>query len=115
MGTRNTYRRLIREVLAPYAKIEYSNVNTEIDNTFISDEDNDHYVILSMGWGENPRRRIHGCLIHVDVIGGKVWVQRDGTEQGIAGELEEAGIPKGDIVLGFHDPGVRQYTEYAAA
>ncbi|NES79645.1 MAG: hypothetical protein F6K06_29545 [Okeania sp. SIO1H4] len=28
-----------------------------------------------------------------------MWVQRDGTEVGIARELIEAGVPKSDIVL----------------
>ncbi|MCP4654258.1 MAG: XisI protein [bacterium] len=115
MDTLSNYSRLIREVLAPYAEIEYSNVNSEIRNQLITDEENGHYLILSMGWAERPRRRIHGCLIHIAVIDGMIWIQRDGTEGGIAGELEEAGIPKEKIVLGFHDPRVRQYTDYAAA
>jgi hypothetical protein len=42
-------------------------------------------------------------------------VQDDWTEHGIAADLEEAGIPKTDIVLGFQPAKVRPYTEYAAA
>ncbi|MHC5722687.1 MAG: element excision factor XisI family protein [Nostoc sp.] len=45
-------------------------------------------------------RRIHGCLVHIDLIDGKIWIQRDGTEEGIAADLERAGIPKEHIVLG---------------
>ena len=37
------------------------------------------------------------------------------TEDGIAGELEEASIPPNDIVLGFRSPKIRQYTGYAVA
>jgi hypothetical protein len=44
-----------------------------------------------------------------------VWVQRDGTEYGVTNDLVEAGIPKSDIVLGFHQPDVRQYTGFAVA
>jgi hypothetical protein len=44
-----------------------------------------------------------------------VWIQRDDTEDGIAYELEDAGIPKTSIVLGFKQPEVRQYTDYAVA
>ncbi|MFN0112370.1 MAG: element excision factor XisI family protein, partial [Blastocatellia bacterium] len=33
----------------------------------------------------------------------------------IATDLEEAGVPKEDIVLGFQPPKVRPYTEYAVA
>ncbi len=42
-------------------------------------------------------------------------VQEDWIEHGIAAELEEAGVPKSAIVLGFQPPYVRPYTEYAAA
>ena len=113
MDTLSKYRQIIREILQPYTKIEYAYVDAH--NTLVCDEDGDHYLILSMGWETNPKRRVHGCLIHLDIIDGKVWVQRDGTEDGVAGELEEAGIPKSDIVLGFHPPHVRPLTEYAAA
>lgn len=113
MDTLSKYRQIIRAVLQPYTEIEYAYVDAH--NTLVSDEDGDHYLILSMGWETNPKRRVHGCLIHLDIIDGKVWVQRDGTEDGVAGELEEAGIPKSDIVLGFHPPHVRPLTEYAAA
>ncbi|HEX7447902.1 MAG TPA: element excision factor XisI family protein [Pirellulales bacterium] len=32
--------------------------------------------------------------IHVDIRGGKIWIQHDGTEDGIADRLVEAGVPK---------------------
>ena len=52
--------------------------------------------------------------VHIDIAGGKVLIQRDGTEHGVANELIAAGIPKDQIVLGFQAPEVRQYTEFAA-
>jgi hypothetical protein len=60
-------------------------------------------------------RRVHGCLVHVDIINGKIWIQRDGTERGIANELVEAGVPRDHIVLGFRSPAVRKHTEFAVA
>ncbi|MCP3962124.1 MAG: XisI protein [bacterium] len=68
---------------------------------------------MMIGW-EGPRR-VHGALIHVDIIDAKIWIQRDGTEDGIAGELEDAGVSRSDIVLGFREPSVRPYTGYAVA
>jgi hypothetical protein len=44
------------------------------------------------------------------VIDGKVWVQRDDTEDGVTYELVAAGIPKDKIVLGFHPANVRPHT-----
>ncbi|WP_238987010.1 element excision factor XisI family protein [Lyngbya aestuarii] len=52
-------------------------------------------------------------VFHLDIIEGKIWVQRDDTEDGITPELVEAGIPKDRIVLGFHLPDVRPYTGFA--
>jgi hypothetical protein len=46
---------------------------------------------------------------------GKIWIQEDGIEYGIAKDLEDAGIPKSEIVLGFQPPDVRPFTEYAVA
>ena len=51
----------------------------------------------------------------MDVRGDKVWIQRDGTEDGIAEELVDAGIPRDHIVLAFHHPSSRPYTDYAVA
>lgn len=51
----------------------------------------------------------------MDIKNGKVWIQHDGTESGIAGELLEAGIPRDHIVLAFHHPSKRQYTSFAVA
>ena len=45
----------------------------------------------------------------------KIWIQRDGTEDGIANDLVSAGIPKDQIVLGFHPLEIRPYTEYAVS
>jgi len=65
--------------------------------------------------GRENERRVHGCLVHIDIINGKLWIQRDGTERGIANDLVEAGVPKKQIVLGFRSPEIRQPTEFAVA
>jgi hypothetical protein len=106
------YREIIRETLLPLTKRTYSDRNVE--NEAVFDEKNDRYLIMSVGW-EGSIRRIHGCLAHLDIINGKVWVQRDGTEDGIAYDLEAAGIPKSDIVPAFHSESVRPHTGYAVA
>jgi hypothetical protein len=42
-------------------------------------------------------------------------IHEDGLEDGIASDLVRAGIPKDKIVLGFHPPEVRPYTEFAVS
>lgn len=103
------YRRIVKDVLLRYRDIRYS--NGEITNEPIFDLETDRFCVMSIGW-QGPRR-IHGSLIHLDIIGDKVWVQRDGTEYGIANELVEEGIPKDHIVLGFHSIDARPLTGFA--
>jgi hypothetical protein len=105
------YRQIIRNVLSEYLKLQYA--NGEIQNEAVFDRENDRYMIVSVGW--QGVKRVHGALVHIDIINDKVWIQRDGTEHGIARELVAAGIPKDHIVLGFHTADVRPHTEYAAA
>ena len=61
-------------------------------------------------WRGNKRE--FGCILHLDIKDGKVWIQHDGTEVGIANQLVELGVPKHDIVLAFHEPAVRQFTGF---
>jgi hypothetical protein len=111
MDQLDKYRQIIRTVLKPYADISYANV--DVKNRAAFDTETDQYIILSEGW-ENTQH-LHGVLIHVEIMDDKVWIQMDGTEDGIAQELIQSGIPKEDIVLGFHEPEVRKYTGFAVA
>jgi len=111
MDTLNNYRRIIKEVLVSYTQIPYSHAAIECKTVF--DSKNDNYLLITLGW--DGVKRIHGCLVHLDIIDGKIWVQRDDTEDGVTYELVAAGIPKEKIVLGFHPENVRQHTGYAIA
>ncbi|MFS0516830.1 element excision factor XisI family protein [Nostoc sp. UIC 10607] len=44
---------------------------------------------------------------------GKIWIQLDGTEEGVATELVRAGILKARIVLGFQSEELRKDSEFA--
>jgi hypothetical protein len=109
MDTLETYRQIIINVLKEYAQIPYA--YGQVESQVILDRDSDRYLLIVQEW-EN-QKRVHGCLVHIDIIDNKIWIQRDGIEYGIANELVEKGISKKDIVLGFHPPSVRPYTEFA--
>ena len=111
MATLDQYREIIERCLSDYATIQYS--YGEITNEAVFDRTRDRYLVVSVGW--DKRKRIHGSVIHLDLIDGKVWVQRDGTEEGIANNLVRAGIPKEDIVIGFRPADVRPFIEFANA
>lgn len=103
------YRRYIQEILNEYGQYKPSYGKVEVEQ--VSDTVHDHYQLVTVGW--NGNERIHGCLFHIDIRDGKIWIQHDGTEAGIANELVERGVPKTDIVLAFHTPFRRQFTEFA--
>ena len=106
----DSYRSIIELVLTEYSKYPYA--YGQIERQLVFDRTRDHYLLMSVGW---DKQRVHGSLIHIDLIDGKCWIQRDGTETGIAPELEAAGIPKNRIVLAFRSPEIRPQTGYAVA
>src|SRR5262245_49228166 len=100
------YRKVIRGIIEAYAQYKPARGDVQIEVIF--DEGNDHYELMYAGW--NDIYRIHGSVLHVDIRGGKVWIQHDGTEDGIAERLVEAGIPRDRIVLAFKPPDIRPHT-----
>jgi len=109
MDNLNQYRQIIKTILANHAAIPYS--YGDIEQQVIIDAEQNNFLLINTGWDKH--KRIHGCVVHVSLINGKIWIQRDGIEEGITKELLAAGIPKDKIVLAFHPPSVRQYTEFA--
>jgi hypothetical protein len=105
-------RALVRRVLKELADIPYS--YGALEKRILFDETTDNYAVVTVGW-EHDGQRAHGCLVHVEIRDGKIWIQRDGTEDGVANAFLEAGIPKERIVLGFHSPARRALTGFAAA
>ncbi len=107
------YRRLIRQVLEKHAPVHRPHIPEEFETQLICDDEQGHYYLMRIGWDKHTR--IHACLIHLDLRGEKIWVQRDGTEYGVANELVDQGVPREDIVLGFQAPYKRKYTDFATA
>jgi hypothetical protein len=99
----------VERLLTDHARIPFSHGDLQLQTVF--DRESDHYLLMVMG--REGGRRVHGCLAHIDLIEGRIWIQRDGTEYGIAKELLDAGVPQQDIILGFRSPRFRD--EMAAA
>jgi len=111
MDPLSDYRQIVRRAIAEYAPFKPSYGDVEVEMIF--DDSRGHYELSWIGW--DGWRRVHSCLIHIDILEDKVWIQHDGTENGIAEELVAAGIPRDHIVLAFHHPSKRKLTEYAVA
>ena len=105
------YQQLVEQVLTQYLELNYA--NADIHNEPIFNREAGQYVVMSSGW--QGVRRIHGCLLHLKIQDGKIWIERDGTEHGIANDLTAAGIPRDAIVLGFYSRAARQHSDFAVA
>lgn len=104
---------IIEKILREYAAIPYAFYDNLKQELIIS-ENHRHYLLITSGW-ENDDIRVHGCVVHLEIINDKIWIHRDGTEDGLADELVNNGIPKSQIVLGFHPPEIRTYTDFAVS
>ena len=111
MDTLTHSRDLIKSILQEHAqhKPTYGDIEVEL----ILDDERGHYELSYIGW--DSYRRIHGSVIHVDIRDGKIWVQHDGTEEGVASRLLEEGVPPEQIVLAFQHPYKRKYTPFAVS
>lgn len=105
------YRDIIHNILQKYASLpyRYGDVNTYV----IVSQDGHHFLLMDEGWQDGVR--VYGVVVHVELRPDKIWIQRDGIEDGITPDLLEAGIPQQKIVLAFHPPELRPFTEFAVS
>ncbi|MBC6480862.1 MAG: XisI protein [Hormoscilla sp. GUM202] len=105
------YRDAIEKIIQQHAVEQNPKDADRVQVVF--DRTRDNYLLLYVGW--DGEERIYGCPIHINISNGKIWVQQDFTEEGLANQLVELGVPNTDIVLGFRSPYVRQFTGFAVA
>ncbi len=103
------YRTLVEQTMNKYARYKRADENVEVQ--LVLDKEHDHYRLSNVGWID--QKRIRWDTLHIDIKNGKIWIQHDGTERGIANDLVELGVPKQDIVLAFQAPYKRKYTDFA--
>jgi hypothetical protein len=108
MDQLDRYREIVCRLIEDYARCNpaYGDIRSEA----VVDRDRDHYEVMQVGWEGN--RRVHGSILHIDIRDGKVWLEYNGTDARIGEELVAAGIPRKDIVLGFHPEELRSLTGF---
>ena len=102
-------RQVIESILRDLASVPFAHGDVEIQTIF--DRSGDHYLLMLVG--RDGIRRVHGCLVHVDLKDGQFWIQRDGTEYSVGRRLLDAGVPRDRIVPAFRSPELRQAAEPA--
>jgi XisI protein len=117
MDTLIQYRNTVQKNLKKYYELSNSQpTNTTeatISDRLILDEQRDQYLWLRCGW--DGKRRVQHIILYLQIQNGKIWVEEDSTNLAIVDDLLAAGIPKTDIILGFHHPSKRAMTEFAIA
>jgi hypothetical protein len=107
------YPKIIQQILNEYVELCDRRPNPNLETFLVIDEQKQHYIWMNLGWNNGDRTA--GMTVYVRIRDGKFWIEEDWTEDGIANDLVRAGVPKEDIVLAFHEPKMRQYTDFALA
>lgn len=102
---------IIYPIIKEYADLPYYDKN--LQHKLVISDDKKDYLLMTIGWKNDVK--IHGCVVHLEIINDKIWIHRDGLEDGITDDLLRASIPKHEIVLAFHPPEVRKFTEFAVS
>ncbi|MEN8217509.1 MAG: XisI protein [Pseudomonadota bacterium] len=92
------YQSCIKQLLSEYESLKTDNASIEL----ICDDNRKRYLATWVGWKQD--KRIHQCAVHIDIIDAKVVIQWNDTEDQIAHDLIEMGIPKDRINLGMIPP-----------
>lgn len=111
MDPLDRYRDAVTAVLQPWE--QRPGPESKLRFEFVGDRARDRYLVVVVGW--EGAHHVHSTLVHVDLVEGKLWIQHDQTEQGVAPELVAAGVAPEHIVLGFKSPARRAVTGYAVA
>jgi hypothetical protein len=104
------YRQSICQFLNKYVGVWQ---DKDVETQLIIDSERDRYLLLRVGW--EGERRINYPVFHFEIKDGKIWLQENNTDIEVDRELEEMGISKKEIVVGFHHPAMREYSDFATA
>ncbi len=107
------YKNLIKSILIEYEQISSQVPDPDIDEVLMFDDERSQYLWFNIGWKNG--KRVNAISVYIRIKNNKIWIEEDWTEEGITVELLRNGVPKDDIVLGFHDPETRKLTEFAIA
>ncbi|MEL6718126.1 MAG: XisI protein [Bacteroidota bacterium] len=108
----NQLKEIIIEFLEEYVLEVYKDDDSDISTELIYDQERNHYQLMRIGWRKSHFH--YSCLFHFQILNDKIWVLNNNTEELVGDELVRKGVEKEEIVFAFHDPAVRQFTEFAA-
>ncbi len=102
MAAIDDYRQYVQQFMRDYANFANSaslDRDQDVETQVVFDTEQEHDHVQHVGWQKG--RRVYGCVLHIDINGGKLWIQHHGTEIKVAEEFLTLGVPREHIVLGF--------------
>lgn len=106
------YRAIIHRLLEDHRQLFAGQPAGGVETAVVRDDENGEYLLMRVGWRGSTR--VRRPAFYLRLKDGKIHIEEDWTQEGIATELLEAGVPHDDIVLAFHPPELRSLTEFAA-
>jgi hypothetical protein len=104
------YSQSIRTVLKEIAQTQLIG---DIRFLTVFDDEHQTYQINAVGWENN--KPLCYIVVLLEIRNNKIWLLEDSTDYGVTDALEQLGISKSEIVLGFVPPAMRADTGYAVA
>jgi hypothetical protein len=104
------YRQILQEIIERYANMIPP--TEEPESIAVCDRVHDHYLLMDVGW--TGKERVHYVVVHLKLKDGKVLIEQDGIEYGIAADLIEAGVAPEEIVAAYLEPQSRSKLNAAA-
>lgn len=99
------YKQCIKNLLSEYESLETEHSKVAL----LFDDERMSYMAVRLGWF--GQKRIHLCLVHIDLEDDIIIFQCNNTEDMLATELIKMGVPKEKIRLGFLPAEVQMFLE----
>ncbi|GAK59898.1 XisI protein-like protein [Candidatus Vecturithrix granuli] len=97
------YQACIKQLLSEYEALQTEDSRVEL----VFDDERERYVVMRVGWFHH--KRIHHCLVHIDLCDHTIIIQANNTEDQLDDDLVDLGIPRENICLGLLPPDVQEY------
>jgi hypothetical protein len=113
MDKLSEYKETVKNILNFYVELDRKTPEPNMEYFLIADDENGQYLWKTIG--REKDKHVDLTTVYIRLKNDKIYIEEDWTEEGIAMDLLRAGVPKEDIVLAFHEPSLRKYTEFAVA
>jgi hypothetical protein len=95
----NRHRQLLQQIIRQHAAMKLG--DRQLESLAICDPTNDNFLLMDVGYDQAGRA--DDVIIHLRLrADGKVLIEYDGIEYGIAQDLLDAGIAPDDILFNMY-------------